>query len=69
MATQNEYWDFVFTIVRETADAYLVTDDGGNTKHWLPKSQVEIPRASLIEVGKTYEFSIPEWLAERKELM
>ena len=44
----------------ETDKAWLVND--GDKEYWLPKSQCE---AELIS-GDTYEFSIPEWLAEDK---
>ena len=37
----------------------------GDNEYWLPKSQCE---AELIS-GDTYEFSIPEWLAEDKGII
>lgn len=51
-------------VVRETERAILVKmkDQG---EHWIPKSQIK----SRVTIGETIEMTIPEWLAEEKEIM
>jgi len=56
----EEIW---LEIVRETDGAYLVGD--GDQEVWLPKSQV-----AIIDKKEGFSFfSIPQWLAEEKELV
>ena len=57
--------EFCGEIVNETRLAYLVFD--GDKEVWIPKSQV----LSLLRLkpSKTYEFTIPEWLAIEKEII
>jgi hypothetical protein len=58
----KQLFDGSFTLLRETEKAILVTEDGGKTKAWLPKSQIE------YEVrGTTVEVTMPLWLAKEKE--
>lgn len=52
--------DISAELVHETDDAYLIEDAGGK-RIWVPKSQVEYD-------GKV-TFTMPEWLAEKKELI
>jgi hypothetical protein len=59
---KRELWDATFTLVAETEKAILVTEDGGKTKSWLPKSQIEYDK-----VGETgVEVTMPIWLAKEK---
>ena len=50
-------------VVAETDKAILVKmkDEG---EHWIPKSQIR----SRVTIGETVELSIPQWLAEEKEI-
>lgn len=57
--------DLTLELRHETAMAYLVSDDG-KSEHWLPKSQVEL--GSSVARG-VFEFTMPEWLAEKKGLV
>ncbi len=50
-------------IVRETAAAFLISDDG-QTDVWVPKSQVEMDQDG--GPGDTIIFTMPEWLAVEK---
>lgn len=51
-------------IIAITKKAYLVSDDGGKTDAWIPKSQIEVEK--LCEKGDTVYFKLPEWLATAK---
>jgi len=51
--------------VRET-DAAILVDDAGN-EVWLPKSQIEFPDDAKLD--DVIDVSLPEWLAEDKELI
>ena len=56
--------DYHLEIVKETDRAILVSD--GDTKAWLPKSQIET--TEQIVVGKTMTITVPDWLAEEAGL-
>jgi hypothetical protein len=64
---KSELVDLVLEVHRETDKAYLVSDDGNvDNAVWLPKSQVEtIPGPRT----KTFEFTMPVWLAKEKHLV
>ena len=63
--TRSDIIDATVILRHETPQAYLV-DHGGKTPCWLPKSQVELePNAD----GKTHTVSLPQWLAEEKEMV
>ena len=51
-------------VVQETEKAILVKMKNQG-EHWIPKSQIK----SKVTIGKTVELSIPEWLADEKEIM
>jgi hypothetical protein len=60
--------EVVLDIIRETADAFLVSD--GDREVWLPKSQ--IGNADDLEGRSPVEnvtLVLPEWLATEKGLM
>lgn len=59
----KQLFDASFTLVAETDLAILVTEDGGKTKHWLPKSQIEYEIT-----GESVEVTLPVWLAREKGL-
>jgi hypothetical protein len=57
-------YDASFVFLAETDRAVKVTEDGGKTEHWLPKSQIEYEiRGSLVEV------TMPVWLAKEKGIV
>ena len=62
----KESVEISLTIKQETNAAYLVTD--GDVTVWLPKSQLEY-QETLVSIGDTVIFSIPEWLAEKNDLI
>jgi len=60
----DETYEFCCDIVRETSDAYLVSD--GENEYWIPRSQVK----SENQIGNNeYELIIPEWLANEKGII
>lgn len=62
--SKSQLYDASFEFLHETPSAILVTDDGGKTKHWLPKSQIEYEtRGNVVEV------TMPQWLAKEKGII
>lgn len=53
------------TVVAETELAYLLEIEG--VEVWIPKSQIFYQ--DVYERGETGTFTIPEWLAEAKEIL
>ncbi len=54
--------------MHETDDAYLLND--GDEDHWIPKSQIEDGyNLGYFAKGDTVLIEIPEWLAEKLELV
>jgi len=51
-------------ILKETDKAFWVSDDGGENRQWIPKSQVETDQD--CGPGDTVVFTMPEWLATEK---
>ena len=62
--TRSDIIDIHVDLHAETGRAVLVSDGGEPV--WLPKSQVEIESS---DDGRTHVVSIPEWLAQEKELI
>lgn len=62
---KKELYDASFQLLTETERAILVSDDGGETKHWLPKSQIEYETRDngIVEV------TLPLWLAREKGIV
>jgi len=60
----GDFVELTVDLENETDLAYLVSIAGQQA--WIPKSKVE--DFDLIE-GSTYKIIIPEWLAEKKELV
>ena len=56
---KSELVDLALELRYETALAYLVHD--GHRDVWLPKSMVEYDNKTI--------FTMPEWLAKKKELI
>lgn len=71
MSKRGELYDVQLVVHRETEKAVLVSEAGDpDDAVWLPKSQVEM----YEEVGRhkfwpIHQFSMPQWLAEEKELV
>lgn len=61
----RELYDASFKLYHETDAAILVSDDDGETKHWLPKSQIEFEHRP----GGIVEVTMPLWLAREKEIV
>lgn len=62
---KKELYDASFEFVAETERAILVTEDGGKTKHWLPKSQIEYEQ----KADGSVEVTMPVWLATEKGIV
>lgn len=61
--SKKSLYDASFEFVRETAAAICVTEDGGKTNIWLPKSQIEYEQK-----GAAVEVTMPLWLAQEKKV-
>jgi hypothetical protein len=60
--------DVVLDIVRETADAFLVSD--GDREVWLPKSQIgNADEMEGLGHAENVTLVLPEWLATEKGLI
>jgi hypothetical protein len=59
--------DVAVEVVRETEKAFQVSEDGGKTLVWLPKSQVEWHQDKPGKMVGT--MVMPEWLAKDKGLI
>ena len=64
MTTKNEV-EIACEVRRETDSAYLIND--GTREAWIPKSQVS--DVEETSEGVVTSIFIPEWLAEREELI
>ena len=63
--TRSDLIDIEVIVRHETAAAILV-DHGGKAPCWLPRSQIEIaPNTDQ----KTHTVTLPQWLAEEKEMV
>lgn len=63
--SKSQLFDGAFELLRETEKAILVSDDGGKTQHWLPKSQIEFE----MKGTRTVEVTMPVWLAKEKGIV
>ena len=54
----------LFVEIKQKTDAAIRVNDGSPDDTWLPLSQIE--SHDEIEVGKTIEISVPEWLSIEK---
>lgn len=62
----SDLTDLTLQLHVETAKAILVSDDGDpDNAVWLPKSQIEFEKKK----GNLVEVTMPQWLAEEKELV
>ena len=52
-------------LIHETDEAILIDD--GNRRVWLPRSQIEMDGTAFA--GYNIKISVPEWLAQEKELI
>ena len=62
---KSDLVDVMVKIHHETDLAVLVSDDGGRTRVWLPKSAIEIDR----RLEGYAEITLPEKLAYQKALI
>lgn len=58
--SRNDEIEISAELVHETDDAYLIEEPGGR-REWVPKSAV-------VWDGKV-TFTMPEWLAEKRDLI
>jgi hypothetical protein len=56
----------IVVILKHTTERAVLVDHGGKEPVWLPLSQVELAPNSD---GKTHTVSLPQWLAEDKEMV
>lgn len=61
----TKLYDASFALLAETDKAIKVSDDGGKTEHWLPKSQIEYDERP----GGIVEVTMPYWLAKEKGIV
>jgi hypothetical protein len=72
---KNEPYDTYTLILFQTSGAaYLVGYNADDNKKdnavWLPKSRVVLgEKTGTVEGWAVHEFDIPDWLAEKKELV
>jgi RNase P/RNase MRP subunit p29 len=66
MSTDKDLIEISGEILYETDLAILLYD--GETESWIPKSQIEI-EPKFFELGDMVVVTMPEWLAEDKELI
>ena len=71
---ETEGWCYIACQVRVThnragqpLDAILIHD--GTREAWIPKSQIEDPDPSDLEVGQHVELLMAEWIAKEKGLI
>jgi len=60
MSGRSDLIDIACELLHETDKAYLISEDGGETKIWVPKSMSEFDHGIL---------TLPEWLATEKGLL
>lgn len=60
---KSEIIDITVTLVHETEKAWKVND--GKKEFWVPKSIGELEKRGKV----FYELSVPEWLAEKEDLL
>jgi len=61
---KDEKITLLLEVIAKTKKAFLVSEDGGKTEVWIPRSQVEVEKD--CDKGDTVHFDIPEWLAKAK---
>lgn len=64
--------DYTLVIYQETPQAYLVgyESDEQDDAVWIPRSRIEVgPVKSKCKGYEVREFTIPDWLAEKKDLV
>ena len=59
--------DLDLVVVQETYDAIRCSADGMPPFVWLPKSKIEYDKKE--NTRRTYQVTLPEWLAQDKELI
>lgn len=59
--------DYDLEFLAESDKAWKVQGDRTG-EMWIPKSQCEVSESGRLVRGRTYKFTIPDWLAENKGL-
>lgn len=62
----NSREEFTFELLGDSPLAHCVSEDGGRTKKWLPKSQTTVLYKN--EEQGIIKLSVPVWLASEKGL-
>lgn len=55
-------------LVNETPNAILVKKAVLDEPVWIPRSQIGYMKKTPENAGTTVEFTVPEWLVEKKDL-
>ena len=68
---EKKYVEIACVILRHTDKAIMISDDGGENEHWLPKSlcrnlQGEILTRGKYEMGRETTIEITEWIAAKE---
>jgi hypothetical protein len=56
----------VIVVLKHQTDRAVLIDHGGKKPCWLPLLQIEI---APNEDGRTHTLTMPQWLAEEKEIV
>jgi len=68
MPLASKGWIEISCTVEIITDKAIRVNDGSDSV-WIPRSQIEDPDPSEMEVGSEVTILIPEWLAESKGLI
>ena len=66
MSRRKELCDLEVRVLRKSEKALLVQDEATGREAWVPLSQCEFQPGEEEDVGT---LTLPEWLAEAKELL
>jgi len=64
---ESEMEEYTFEYMHQTDNAILVTD--GNKEIWLPKSQISYDESIKYTRHDVILIEVPEWLAEKCEII
>lgn len=68
MVMESKGWAEIECTIEAILNSAILINDGVRSV-WIPKSQIEDPDPSEMEIGGTCTLLIPEWLAMEKELI
>lgn len=71
MMGKSDLYDCALVVHRETDKAWFVSESGDlSSAVWIPKSQAEMyEKIGDHKFWPVHQFSMPQWLAEEKELV